>query len=120
MEASKSDKERSNKRKRTMKKIGMILTLLALSGCASQSATEKLSVTAKNTIDTAIKTLKPECQTAETLALLNSANSTVDSMLVTCEQQVEVLDTKITNRNLIIALESVILALIVALYLRKL
>lgn len=90
-----------------------------LNGCSTQTATERMSVTAKNTIEAARKSLKPECQTEETITLLNNAIATVDGMLVTCEQRVEVLDTKITNRNLLIAFEGMFLFLFVVAYLRQ-
>lgn len=124
METFRTNKKRCNKGKIMKQFCKMHFTILSfltllLNGCAGTSSTEKLSITAKNTIEAAEKTLKPECKTPETLALLKNASSTIDGMLATCEQQVEVLDVKLSNRNLIIAFESFLLVLVVGLYLRK-
>ncbi len=113
--------------------LSTITIVLMLSGCNTTQPSEKItesalkSITAiEETVTQIEKNIKPECQDDSLLANLNSVKvqisnvaGQIESINLSCIVEKEVLEGKITNRELFIALLFLLIGALIYLLFRK-
>ncbi len=117
-----------------MKKIFFSLfIILLLAGCAGKAPSVAIMETAQKevaavqkTVERLEKTTPPECKTDVFLANLEVIktqmtvfNDQLENMNTACKTEKQVLEEKISKRNIIIGFLAVIIGLMVALWVRK-
>lgn len=97
-------------------RIFAILACLTLVGCKTATPVETIADGAKETISEIYQSLPKECQTQQNKVAFDSAMKQVESVKANCTTQMQVLNEKIKQRNLLIAFLSL---LVIFLFARK-
>lgn len=96
---------------RCSKKILIIILMfftLLLAGCA-KPASEEMAQVATDTVNTMYESLPKECQTKTVENLRQNSLKEIQSIVTNCKAEKALLGQKITTRNVIILLLSVII-----------
>lgn len=80
-----------------------ILGAFLLSGCTTTTPSTNIAETAKETISTLYTQLPKECQTADVEKLVASAKAQVDTVILACDTEKQVLENDIEKKNILIA-----------------
>ena len=102
-------------RENKMRIIALFLSLMIF-GCSHTTTTETLADGAKETISDIYESLPKECQSDMTKVAFDSAMKQVESVKAKCSEEKSVLNEKIKQRNLLIA---VLIGLLLCVVYRK-
>lgn len=80
-----------------------ILVAFLLFGCTTTAPSQNIAETAKETISTLYTQLPKECQTADVEKLVTSAKAQVDTVILACDTEKQVLENDIEKKNVLIA-----------------
>lgn len=97
-------------------RIFAVLMCLLLVGCKTTNPVETIADGAKETISDIYQSLPKECQSKQTKVAFDGAMKQVESVKANCTSQMEILEEKIKQRNLLIAFLSL---LVIFLFARK-
>lgn len=81
----------------------VILAAFLLFGCTTTAPSQNIAETAKETISDIYKELPKECQTTEVEKLVASAKAQVDTVILACDTEKQVLENDIEKKNVLIA-----------------
>lgn len=97
-------------------RIFAILACLTLIGCKTTTPTETIADGAKETISQIYESLPKECQSKQTKVAFDGAMKQVESVKANCVSELKILEEKVKQRNLVIALLAL---LVIFLFARK-
>lgn len=80
-----------------------ILGAFLLFGCTTTAPSQNIAETAKETISDIYQELPKECQTADVEKLFASAKAQVDTVILACDTEKQVLENDIEKKNVLIA-----------------
>lgn len=80
-----------------------ILVAFLLFGCTTRAPSQNIAETAKETISDIYKELPKECQTTEVEKLVTSAQAQIDTVILSCDTEKQVLENDIEKKNVLIA-----------------
>lgn len=89
-------------------RIFAILMCLLLLGCKTTTPVETIADGAKETISDIYESLPKECQSKQTKVAFDGAMKQVESVKANCTAQMQILKEKVKQRNLVIAVLSLL------------